>query len=105
MKTKAVSLIMAFLLILSASGMASCTQEPAEDIGTDVTEPGGNGGDPVPADAGKVFYVSSEGSDENPGTEADPLATFAGAVKAVRDYKAENGLPEGGIEVVFAAGR
>ena len=105
MKTKAVSLIMAFLLILSASGMASCTHEPAEDIGTDVTETGGNGGDPAPAGAGKVLYVSAEGSDGNPGTEEEPLATFAGAVKAVRDYKAENGLPEGGIEVVFAAGR
>ena len=97
---------MAFLLIISVSGLMSCSQGTGPDSGvTDKAEDTGNGSDQKPAEAGRTFYVSSEGNDSDPGTAEKPLATFAGAVKAVREYKAGNGLPEGGIEIVFAAGR
>ena len=55
-------------------------------------------------DFGKIFYVAVDGSDENEGTKESPLATLGGAVAKVREYKAANGLPEGGIKVEFAAG-
>lgn len=55
--------------------------------------------------AGKIFYVSTEGDDTADGSKENPLASMKGAVETVRRYKAENGLPEGGIRVEFAEGR
>ncbi len=60
--------------------------------------------DPVVKDFGKIFYVAVDGNDANEGTKESPLATLGGAVAKVREYKAANGLPEGGIKVEFAAG-
>ncbi len=59
---------------------------------------------PVVKEYGKIFYVAVDGSDENEGTKESPLATLGGAVAKVREYKAANGLPEGGIKVEFGAG-
>ena len=50
------------------------------------------------------FYVALNGSDENDGSFESPLATIEGARDKVREYKEENGLPEGGIRVYFRAG-
>ncbi len=60
--------------------------------------------DPVIKNYGKIFYVAVDGNDANEGTKESPLATLGGAVAKVREYKAANGLPEGGIKVEFAAG-
>ena len=75
------------------SVLSACDSAPANDT-NDGTVP-----------AGKTFYVSSDGDDSNDGSEASPLATIAGARDAVRAYKAESGLPYGGIEIIFKAGR
>ena len=109
MKKTVLLIILSLLLILSNLGLASCgQQEPADpgDTGdpAESGEPSGNeDGKPVPA--GKTFFVSTDGSDDDPGTSEQPLATFSGAVEAVRRFKSENGIPEGGIEVLFSEGR
>ena len=54
---------------------------------------------------GTTLYVSPYGCDTNPGTRAEPKATMKGAFVAVVDYKATNGLPEGGLVVYFREGR
>ena len=87
-----VTSVLLLLLILICTGLASCGQS-------------GGGNADVQNGTSKVFYVSADGDDGNPGTEDLPLATFAGAVSAVRSWKTVNGLPDGGIEVVFASGR
>lgn len=51
-----------------------------------------------------VFYVAPDGNDANDGSIGSPFATIKGARDAVRAYKAENGLPEGGITVYFRGG-
>ena len=85
---KILSLFLCTVLVLS---FASCSDNTV--------------GDETGADsAGKTFYVSPDGNDENDGSKENPLASMNGAVQAVRSYKAENGLPEGGIEVIFSAG-
>ncbi len=53
---------------------------------------------------GKIIYVSPNGNDENNGEKSSPVASLSGAVKALRAYRAENGLPEGGIKIEFAEG-
>ena len=96
-----VILTLSLMLVISAAGLSSCGR--GDDGTPDSGDTSGSGG--VQEPAGKTFYVSSDGDDGNPGTEELPLASFAGAAAAVRGYRAENGLPEGGIEVVFASGR
>ncbi|NLO73519.1 MAG: right-handed parallel beta-helix repeat-containing protein [candidate division WS1 bacterium] len=49
-------------------------------------------------------YVSSNGNDANPGTEARPLATLEGARDALRALKAQAGLPPGGVTVWLQGG-
>ncbi|MBP5236554.1 MAG: right-handed parallel beta-helix repeat-containing protein [Clostridia bacterium] len=98
------SIILALVILLASLGLGSCSQEagaPDDSIGPDT---GGQGGDEQPREAGKTFYVSADGSDENDGSKEAPLATFQGAVTAVRGFRAENGIPEGGIDVIFAPG-
>lgn len=90
-----------FFLVLLAfiftfTFLTSCTTENNVDDNTDDID------DSVKY--GKTFYVSPDGSDSGDGSEASPLATLAGARDAVREYKSTNGLPDGGIEVVFKAG-
>ncbi|MBO4219778.1 MAG: hypothetical protein J5933_02510 [Clostridia bacterium] len=99
MKKRIISLLLDFVLIVC--GLLSVSCGPEGDGGTET----GENGAPAPSSAGKTFYVSPDGSDEGDGTEEQPLASFAGAVSAVRAYKEENGVPEGGIEVLFAGGR
>jgi hypothetical protein len=53
------------------------------------------------ADAAE-FFVSPQGSDENPGTAKAPFATFTRAQKAVRDARAV--APAEGVTVTFRSG-
>ena len=53
------------------------------------------------ADAAE-FFVSPQGSDENPGTAKAPFATFTRAQKAVRDARAA--APAEGVTVTFRSG-
>ena len=50
------------------------------------------------------FYVATDGDDTEDGSEQFPLRTFQAARQAVINYKQENGMPEGGIEVIFREG-
>lgn len=52
---------------------------------------------------GADLHVAPSGSDANPGTRAQPLATLAGARGAVRKLK-QTGLPKEGVIVHFSAG-
>ncbi len=47
------------------------------------------------------YYVAPNGNDSNPGTEAQPLATLAGARDLIRSLET---LPEGGVTVYFKEG-
>jgi len=51
-----------------------------------------------------TLYIAPGGSDANPGTRAMPLATLERARDAVREMKALDALPVGGITVELAAG-
>ena len=53
---------------------------------------------------GKVFYVSKDGNDANPGTKAKPFATLEAARDAIRQIKSTSGLPKGGVNVVIMEG-
>ena len=85
---KLLALILAAILVLSFVGCADNMEKDNE---------------PITA-AGKTFYVSTDGNDENSGESSSPLATLAGARDAIRKYRSESGLPDGGIEVIFSAG-
>jgi hypothetical protein len=50
------------------------------------------------------YHVSTSGSDENPGTADRPFATLERARQAVRDLKAAEGLPDGGVRVWVHSG-
>ncbi|MBW2524003.1 MAG: right-handed parallel beta-helix repeat-containing protein, partial [Deltaproteobacteria bacterium] len=50
------------------------------------------------------LYVAPDGDDANPGTMAAPLATVEGARQALRDLKAGDGLPAGGMAVCLREG-
>ncbi|MEW6359003.1 MAG: LamG-like jellyroll fold domain-containing protein [Planctomycetota bacterium] len=51
-----------------------------------------------------VFHVAPHGSDENPGTEAQPFVTLARARDAVREKKKSGPLPAGGATVFVRGG-
>ncbi len=53
---------------------------------------------------GKEFFVSTTGDDSNSGTIDAPLASLKGAKEAVKIYKENNGIPDGGIVVWFRGG-
>jgi hypothetical protein len=59
---------------------------------------------PAAPKPGAELFVAPNGSDSASGDPAHPLASFAGAVKAVRALKARGGLPAGGVAVIFRAG-
>lgn len=88
-------LIAIFLCLAFAFSLVACNKEevPKQPENEDTR-----------ISAGKTFYVSTDGDDVNDGSKEMPLATFTGAIETVRKYKAENGLPDGGIEVIFAKG-
>ncbi|MBO4220735.1 MAG: hypothetical protein J5933_07415, partial [Clostridia bacterium] len=96
--------VLAVLVILSALSFFSCdggiSSGDPEETGKESTAVSDDEKPP----AGKVFYVSAEGSDENEGNEAHPLLTLEGARRAVSEYRRSSGLPEGGIEVIFEPG-
>ncbi len=50
------------------------------------------------------FFVSSDGSDTNPGTQNEPFATIQRAQGAIRELKKTSGLPEGGVTVYIRGG-
>jgi len=57
-----------------------------------------------PGAGGKVLYVSPGGSDTGAGTKDRPLATLAGARRAIRRLKAAGALAAGGVTVELARG-
>lgn len=54
---------------------------------------------------GKTFYVATNGSDTNSGTEQEPFQTLEKARDAIRDLKSGQGLPDGGVAVYLREGR
>ncbi len=79
------------ILALTFSLLTACADKPSEPIEDE-------------HNYGKIIYVSPNGNDENNGEKGSPVASLVGAVKAMRDYRSQNGLPEGGIKIEFAAG-
>jgi hypothetical protein len=56
------------------------------------------------ASAGSELYVSTEGRDTNRGSQRRPFATLTRARDAVRELKANKGLPEGGVTIHLRGG-
>ncbi|MHC4325476.1 MAG: hypothetical protein ACYSUX_14520 [Planctomycetota bacterium] len=54
--------------------------------------------------AGSEYFVSTDGSDTNPGTRARPFATLQRARNAIRELKKSSNLPKAGITVWIGAG-
>ncbi len=79
------------ILALTFSLITACADKPAEPIEEEHVY-------------GKIIYVSPDGNDENSGEKDTPVASLTGAVNAMRSYREQNGLPEGGIKIEFAAG-
>jgi hypothetical protein len=50
------------------------------------------------------YFVSTHGSDTNPGTQAQPFATLQRASSAVRELKKRSNLPQAGVTVWIQAG-
>ncbi len=59
----------------------------------------------VPAFAKVNFYVSTAGSDQNPGTLAKPFATLERARDAIRELKKQGQLPSNGVTVILRGGQ
>jgi len=57
-----------------------------------------------PLFGGTDFFVSTGGSDTNPGTQAQPFATLQRAGSAVRELKKSPNLPQAGVTVWIEAG-
>jgi hypothetical protein len=58
---------------------------------------------PLP-EPGASFYVTSDGSDDNPGTREKPFASLQRARDTIREMKSKRGLPSGGIAVFVSGG-
>ena len=69
------------LLLLLAAGIGACTAQPSNRL-----------------------FVAPDGSDGNPGTKAHPLATLSGARDTIRQRKATERLPDGGMTVLLRGG-
>ena len=50
------------------------------------------------------LYVAPQGNDQNPGTGTSPFATLERARDALRELKAQDGLPPGGVTVWLQGG-
>ena len=48
------------------------------------------------------YFVSTRGSDTNPGTKAQPFATLTRARDVVREFKSQRGLVKEGVKRVIA---
>ncbi|MDF2923038.1 MAG: hypothetical protein K0R57_1952 [Paenibacillaceae bacterium] len=59
---------------------------------------------PVAASSALALYVATDGNDNNPGTMAEPYATFVKARDRIREMKQNGGLPEGGVTVFVRSG-
>ena len=81
------------VLIFFAAAASSCSAGPEENNGEEETR--------VP---GAVIYVSPDGDREGDGTKESPLSSFTDARDRVRKIKDEQGIPEGGIDVIFLEG-
>ena len=57
-----------------------------------------------PLFAGAEYFVSTGGSDANPGTQAQPFATMQRARDAIRELKKSSSLPDAGVTVWIEAG-
>ncbi len=79
------------ILVLIFSLITACANKPAEPNEEEHVY-------------GKIIYVSPDGNDENSGEKDTPVASLTGAVNAMRSYRKQNGLPEGGIKIEFASG-
>lgn len=53
---------------------------------------------------GLSFFVATNGSDSNPGTQDAPFQTLEKARDAIRQVKSSTGLPDGGITVYLRGG-
>ena len=51
------------------------------------------------------IYVNPIGVDNNPGTKEKPVATLEAARDLIRQYKAINDLPKGGVTVWIGKGQ
>ena len=69
------------LLLLLAAGIGACTAQSSNRL-----------------------FVSSDGSNDNPGTKAHPLASLEGARDAIRRRRAAEGLRDGGMTVLLRGG-
>jgi len=72
---------MPLLLLVLAAGVGACTVQPPNRL-----------------------FVAPDGSDDNPGTKARPLAGLEGARDAIRRRKAAGNLPAGGMTVLLRGG-
>jgi uncharacterized Ntn-hydrolase superfamily protein len=57
-----------------------------------------------PLFAGTEYFISTDGSDTNPGTQERPFATLQRASSAIRELKKSEDLPKGGVTVWIRAG-
>ncbi|WP_205958080.1 right-handed parallel beta-helix repeat-containing protein [Flavivirga algicola] len=53
---------------------------------------------------GKTFYISVNGNDKNKGTKKSPFRSIEAARDAIRNLKANLGLPKGGVDVILLKG-
>ncbi|WP_350347711.1 Ig-like domain-containing protein [Agromyces sp. G08B096] len=85
MKRTLSALVLTSMLALGAPAVAQAAEEEA-------------------ADAGAALYVAPTGDDTNAGTEDAPLQTLEAARDAIRELKADDGLPAGGVTVYLREG-
>lgn len=88
-RTKSISLVLAGMLTMA--GMPVMTAQASVSA-------------PEMEQKGKVFYVSSQGREGATGTLEDPFGSLSAARDAVREFKENTGIPEGGITVNIRGG-
>ncbi|MBQ3066355.1 MAG: hypothetical protein IJC98_08990, partial [Clostridia bacterium] len=59
---------------------------------------------PIPENNALTIYVDSAAAEGGDGSESAPLQTIAQAQAKIREIKSTEGLPKGGITVLFASG-
>ena len=58
-----------------------------------------------PGKPGKVYYIASDGADDNDGSLEHPFATVDRAQRAIRQLKTNGQYPNGGVTVFIRGGR